>query len=231
MYGIKYNNKYSWDLGLKVLERNISTPAKKKVTEEIPFSNVIYDFSFLYGSQIFEPRKLEYKFFVDEMFKHNLESARIVVENWLYSSNEKTELRDKVTPGYHFLAECIDIDFEDLKTYGTIKATFEGYPFRIKNEYEGEMLWDDFCFLTDILQQTTFIINEAREISLINNSIVEVVPKIIADNSFEIYRNNVKYLIPMGTTESTDFKLNTGVNKLTIIGNGNIQFKYKIEVI
>ena len=35
----------------------------------------------------------------------------------------------------------------------------------------------------------------------------------------------------MGTTESTDFKLNTGVNKLTIIGNGNIQFKYKIEVI
>lgn len=46
MYGIKYNNKYSWDLGLKVLERNISTPAKKKVTEEIPFSNVIYDFSF-----------------------------------------------------------------------------------------------------------------------------------------------------------------------------------------
>ena len=52
MYGITYNNKHSFnDLGLTVLNtRTIKTPSKIKVTQTIPFSNITYDFSNLYGS-------------------------------------------------------------------------------------------------------------------------------------------------------------------------------------
>lgn len=231
MYGIRYNNKYSCDLGLQVLERNISTPSKKKVTEEIPFSNIIYDFSFLYGSQIYEQRKLEYTFFVNELFKDKLEAIRMVVENWLYSSKSKTKLEDDTVRGYYFLAECISIDFEDLKTYGKIQATFEAYPFRLKNELEGAVLWDSFCFLTDTLQPTSFFIDTSKEIELVNNSIIEIAPEVVADADFKIYKDSSIFYIQKGTSQSEDFKLQIGINKLTIVGTGNISFNFRTEVI
>lgn len=231
MYGIRYNNKHSGDLGIQILDRSISTPAKKKIIEEIPFSNQVYDYSFLYDAQVFEQRKLEYTFFVNELFKDNLESKRIAIENWLYANHKKIKLIDDVTPGYYFLAECIEIDFENFKTYGTIKAVFEAYPFRIKNENEGEVIWNDFCFLTDTLQNTSFEVNGSRDIELVNNSILGISPIIVADSNFEIIKNNNRYLVKSGESESIDFKLSVGVNKLTIIGNGNISFNYKIEVV
>lgn len=231
MYGIRYNDKYSCDLGLQVLERNISTPSKKKITEEIPFSNVVYDFSFLYGSQIYEQRKLEYTFFVNELFKDKLEAIRMVVENWLYSSKLKSKLEDDTVRGYYFLAECISIDFEDLKTYGKIQATFEAYPFRLKNELEGEILWDSFCFLTDTLQPTSFNINTSKEIELVNNSIIEIAPEVIADADFKIYKDSSIFYIQKGTSQSEEFKLQIGLNKLTIVGTGNISFNFRTEVI
>ena len=148
MYGITYNNKHSFnDLGLTVLNtRVIKTPSKIKITETIPFSNITYDFSNLYGYNCYSERKLEYEFLIKANNSIQLEFKRIEIENWLLSSNSKTSLVDDNIEGYYYNAECTSVEFEDMNNIGKLKAIFIADPFRIGSHYEGCELWDCFNF-------------------------------------------------------------------------------------
>jgi phage-related protein len=146
MYGITYNDKHSFkDLNLTILNtRIIKTPSKIKITESIPFSNITYDFSNLYGCNCYEERLLEYEFLLKANSNIDLEYKRIEVDNWLLSNNTKTRLIDDNTKDFYFLAECESVDFEELNNIGKLKAIFRAYPFRIGLNYEGDTLWDSF---------------------------------------------------------------------------------------
>ena len=84
MYGISYNNKHSFnDLGLTVLNtRVIETPSKIKITETIPFSNITYDFSNLYGGNCYTERQLEYEFLIKACNSAELEFKRMQIDQW-----------------------------------------------------------------------------------------------------------------------------------------------------
>ena len=124
MYGITYNNKHSFrDLGITILNtRVIETPSKIKITETIPFSNITYDFSNLYGSNCYTERKLEYEFLIKADNNKDLELKRMDIENWLLSSSTKTKLFDDNLDGYYYNAECISTEFEDINNIGKLKA-------------------------------------------------------------------------------------------------------------
>lgn len=232
MYGIKYNNKHSFkDLDLKVIDRDISESSKTKVTETIPFSNIVYDFSNLYGSQVFKPKKMVYTFQINEIYKHKLEFKRMEIENWLLYNNSKTKLEDDVVKGYYFLAECTETDFEDLKTYGKIKATFEAYPFRISTLQDGHDIWNEFNFELDMAQDTKFSINGTKTIKLYNNGSIEINPTITCSSEMKIIKGNTTYNLLPGTSKSFSFKLDKGLNDLTIVGNGTIEFKWYKELL
>ena len=158
MYGIVYNNKHSFrEFGLTMLsQREMQPPAKKKITVTVPFMSGSYDFSNLYNSSHFEERTLEYRFLTKVANVEALEAKKIAIENWLLNGNQKTVLKDDTLKGYYYLAECTNVQVEEMHTIGKIKALFTAYPFKICEDYEGKLLWDNFNFELDVLQETKF---------------------------------------------------------------------------
>ena len=233
MYGITYNNKHSFnDLGLTVLNtRTIKTPSKIKVTQTIPFSNITYDFSNLYGSNCYTERKLEYEFLIKADNNMSLEFKRMEIENWLLSSNTKTKLLDDNILDYYYLAECESVEFEDLNNIGKLKAIFIAYPFRISEHYEGNNLWDSFNFELDVLQDTKFTVNDVLNVSIYNHSSIDIEHVVVASSQFEVIKDNISYLFEAGENKNYRFKFKPGVNNLTLKGNGTIEFKFRKEVL
>ena len=233
MYGITYNNKHSFnDLGLTVLNtRVIETPSKIKITETIPFSNITYDFSSLYGGNCYTERQLEYEFLIKACNSTELEFKRMEVDQWLLSSNSKTPLIDDNIPGYYYKAECISTEFEDLVKIGKLKAIFTAYPFKIGESYEGNNLWDSFNFELDVLQDTKFIVNGVSNVSIYNPSVIDIEPEIISSSRIEIILDDKKYTVEAGTSKDYRFKFKKGANNLTLKGNGTIEFRFRKEVL
>ena len=233
MYGITFNNKHSFrDFNIKVLNtREIKTPSKRKILETIPFFNGDYDFSNLYGGTTYDNRQLVYEFIVRSSNQQQLEYKRMNIENWLMGTNEKTKLIDDNTPNFYYLAECIDLDFEDMYVNGTIKATFDAYPFRIGANYEGNNLWDSFNFELDVLQDSKFDISGSKNISIYNASATNIIPSVICSSSMEVIKGNTTYKFNSGTSKDYRFELSIGENNMTVKGNGTIEFKFRKEVL
>lgn len=232
-FGITFNEKHSFrDFGLRVLEKHIGNPSKIKRKERVPFSNKIYDFSSVYGGQEYEERHLTYVFNLRDYDKVNLAIKKIEILNWLMQPNEKVQLLDDYIPGYYFLAEVEeDIDFAELRFRGVFTVNFTAYPFKISELKEGHDLWDPFNFLLDYAQTTEFTVNGTKEVTLYNPGASVIQPKIIASNVMTITKGNTTFNVPSGESQSHDFILHQGENKMTIKGIGKISFHFRKELI
>lgn len=235
MYGISFNNKHSWrDFGYTIEERKIGLPAKKKVTVTVPFSNTVYDYSELYGSQSYEQRELTYKFNVinPNYTPEAMQFEKTKILNWLMNSHGKQKLYDDTIPGYYFLAEIESAaDLEDDWETGSLTVTFTAYPFMISDKPEGWDIWDDFNFELDLSQQVQFIISGSMQVTLINPGVPDVIPTIKATSAMTIVKDGITYNVPPGESKSSDFVLHSGENVLNISGNGYISFVFYKELI
>lgn len=236
--GITLHGKHSYkDFGAWLKSKTICVPSTIKITETVPYMQGVYDFTELYGEQTYDERTLEYEFdlvaknkWSDPKKELRIRSTEFI--NWIKSSS-KSELIDDDFPGFYFLAEVedsIEIDDSDIYVF-TIKVKFTAYGLMIKKDYEGQTEWDSFCFETDVMQQTRFGIKGAKEIILYNNGIRSLTPKIISDAEFILKKDYIEYKIGCGITKDYRFILAKGENKITIVGTGNIEFLFKIEVL
>lgn len=237
MYGFNFMGKHTFnDFGITISEKNVGYPDKKKIKVAVPFSNVEYDFSELYGDQTYTERPITYVLNVLDRHVVNTPERVNTIEttlvNWLMNSNGKQKLYDDAMPGYYFLAEVESgLNFDELHNHGRLTVEFTAYPFMISEVEEGHDIWDIFNFELDVAQITDFNVNGTLDITLYNVGTPGISPKIEASSSMEIIKDNVTYNLPSGTSESEDFKLNTGENNLTINGNGTIKFKFYKELI
>ena len=237
MYGFKFNGRHTFDdFGITVSSKNVGYPDKKKIKVAIPFSNVEYDFSELYGDQTYTERPIT--FVLNVIDKHVLNDTQRVntletsLVNWLMNSNGKQRLYDDATPGYYYLAEVEGgLNFDELWNYGTLTVEFTAYPFMIAELEEGNDIWDTFNFELDVAQVTEFNVNGTLDVILYNVGTPTLNPKIEASTAMEIIKDNITYNLPSGTSQSDDFKLSSGENKLTIKGNGTIKFTFFKELI
>lgn len=231
MYGIKKGNKHSFiDFGLTIKSKSIGMPSKNKIKETIPFMNGSYDFSALYGNQSYGERTLKYVFNLIGKNKVDMNVLKDKVLAWLYEGFQEP-LYDDTFPGYYFLAECEDTSFEEDGEIGVLTVEFTCYPFKIRDDYEGQLHWDNFNFELDILQDTKFTVNGSKNISIYNSSTINIVPTIICSNDMKIIKDNKTYTLKSGVTKSYIFELLKGQNNMTIVGNGTIEFKFRKEVI
>lgn len=235
IYGIKFNNKHSNDLGYTIEERTIGFPSKNKILITVPFSNVEHDFSELYGSQVYNPRPLTYKFNVLHSGKLTPEAMQIEktkIINWLMNSHGKQRLYDDTIPGYYFWAEVIDAaDLEDDWETGSLTVKFTAYPFMIAELEEGNDIWDTFNFELDVAQKTSFTVDGALEVILINAGTPDVIPEITCSSQMTIIKDGISYTVAQGTTKDQEFMLKSGENDLKITGYGTISFKFFKELI
>jgi phage-related protein len=193
--------------------------------------NGSYDFSNLYGGNCFTDRVLEYTFLLKATSNKNLEAVRMDCENWLMGTNEQTKLIDDNMNLYYYLAECENIEFEDMGLIGKLTATFNAYPFRLYGWVEGNDLWDRFNFELDVSQEVKFDIEGSKDIVLYNQGATHVKPIIIASSDMEIVKDDITYSIKKGTTNDWQFVLGVGENHLTVKGTGTIEFEFRKEVL
>ena len=237
MYGIEFNGKHSYrDFGITIADKNIGYPEKEKIKVKVPFSNVEYDFSEIYGEQTYTPRPLTFTFNVLE--KHKINTTQMIntletrLTNWLMNSNGKQRLYDDSMPNYYYMAEVEGgLNFEELHNSGTLTVEFTAYPFMIGELREGHDIWDDFNFELDVAQLTDFTVNGTLDVTLYNAGAPSISPEIEASSSMQIIKDGVTFNIPSGKSKSNDFRLYSGENNLTIIGNGTINFLFYKELI
>ncbi len=156
---------------------------------------------------------------------------KISIENWLLGTNKKTMLIDEDLKGYYYMAECINIDFENYYSFGLIYVTFTAYPFKIGEAYEGNNIWDSFNFESDVLQDTKFTVNGYANVNIYNSSAIDIEPAIIASSEFEIIKDSKKFIVEAGESKDYRFKLKKGNNNITLKGNGTIEFRFRKEVL
>lgn len=234
MNGFKFLGKHTHkDYGLTLAPGSvIGSPKKKKITVAIPFSNHVYDFSEIYGDQVYEERPLTYKLNVAAKSIVGMHQKKVVLTNWLMNSHGKQKLYDDRYPGYYFLAEVIDdADINIDSTNGVFSVTFNAYPFMIAELPEGNDIWDSFNFELDISQNLSFIVEGELEVEIINAGTPQVIPTIDASADMSINKGNTTYDVKSGKTKNLDFTLDSGVNTITIIGNGTIKFEFYKELI
>ena len=237
MYGIFFNGKHSYnDLGVTIADKDIGYPEKEKIKVKVPFSNVEYDFSSLYGDQTYTTRNLTYTINVIEKHRNmNTVQVNLIetkLSNWLMGTVGKQKLYDDSIPGYYYLAEVEGgLDFNELWNYGTLTVEFTAYPFMIAELHEGNDLWDPFNFELDVAQITDFTVNGSLDVTLYNVGTPSVTPAIEASAPMDIIKDGITYKIPIGKSKSDDFVLSPGDNKLTIKGNGTIKFTFYKELI
>ncbi|WP_277679220.1 phage tail protein [Gracilibacillus dipsosauri] len=235
MYGINFNGKHSYnDFGITIADKNIGFPEKEKIKVKVPFSNVEYDFSQLYGEQTYTPRPLTYTLNVLSK-KPTTEKINVIetqLSNWLMNSNGKQKLYDDAIPGYYFLAEVEKgLSFDELWNSGKLTVEFTAYPFMIAELPEGHDIWDEFNFDLDVAQPVEFTVNGTLDVTLFNVGTPSITPEIEASGPMEILKDGITYYVPTGKSKSDDFKLQTGENHLTITGDGSIKFLFYKELI
>lgn len=238
MYGIRFNGKHSYkDMGVTLgIERDIGYPEKEKIKVKVPFSNIEYDFSEIYGEQTYTERPLTYTLnILDKNVINDTQRINILetkISNWLMNSNGKQRLYDDAIPGYYYLAEVEGgLSFDELWNHGTLTVEFTAYPFMIAELQEGNDIWDIFNFELDVAQITDFEVNGSLEVVLYNVGTPNLSPTIETTAPMEIMKDGVTYSIPSGRSKSSDFKLIPGENELTITGNGSIKFLFYKELI
>lgn len=230
--GIKINNIHSYrDLGVSIKSKTIGQPALNRIVDSVPFMNGVYDFTEIAGFESHGERTLTYVFEIIESNKERMNAKKVQLINFFKRNTANKPLIDDAIKGYYFLINrCGDPSFKEDGLIGTLTVTFYTYPYKIKNDYEGSLTWDDFCFLTDVLQETKFTCSGSKTITIINYG-VNVVPSIICDSSFDIIKDGLAYSVSAGTTTNYAFSLSPGENIIKLTGNGSIEFKFKSEVL
>src|SRR5690625_3925377 len=156
MYGIRFNGKHSHtDMGVTLgIERDIGYPEKEKIKVKVPFSNIEYDFSEIYGEQTYTERLLTYTLnILDKNVINDTQRINILetkISNWLMNSSGKQRLYDDAIPGYYYYAEVEGgVSFDGLWNHGTLTVEFTAYPFMISELEEGNDIWDTFNFRSE----------------------------------------------------------------------------------
>lgn len=234
-YAVNFNGRNSFDdMRLILLGIEIGIPDKKKVVVTIPFSNESYDFSSVYGGQLYEQRTIKCKFEVQSSVKTprlSLMTLRTQVVNWLFGTIGLTRFEYEGLPGYYFLAEVQQgANFETIWRNGVLEIPFTAYPFMISQKAEGSDIWDDFNFELDAFQDISFVVEDSLDILLVNTGITLARPEISSTAHMTVTLRNQQFSIIPGN-HTYDFFTLDKENKIHIEGNGRISFKWFKELI
>lgn len=213
-------------------DRSSPYPEMKEIKEPLAFAHGDVDFSRALGEFFYENRPLEYSFYLLEKIKESRQTYEIKLQNWLQSKGF-TKIYDTSKYGYYYMGKCINVNVTDDHVYKRLLVTisFDIYPFMISESEEGHDIWDEINFELDVFQPTKFEVNGSKDIVLVNSGSTSVAPTVVTDAAFTIRKDNVEYQFGSGTTEIDSFRLMSGENRMTVEGNGNIEFKFYKELI
>ena len=139
---------------LRMTKRSVGNAPKDDCTERVPFSNVTYDFSTVYG-QSFGERTLTYQLEFICFDKKKSQDRVIDILRWLHWKGRKN-LYDDLLPDYHFEVREPDVKWSENHGVYKFDMTFranpeivpnKGYP--VKNAVLPDVNYDGFVDSVD----------------------------------------------------------------------------------
>ncbi|MDE6849584.1 MAG: hypothetical protein K2J44_09640 [Ruminococcus sp.] len=116
---------------LRLTKRSVGNAPKDDYTERVPFSNVTYDFSTLYG-QSFGERTLTYQLEFICFDRKKAQDRVVAVLRWLHWKDRKN-LYDDLLPDYHFEVREPEIKWSENHGVYTFDMTFRANPEIVAN--------------------------------------------------------------------------------------------------
>ena len=228
-----FNNKKLYDDYDSILMYlDIGYPELNRIAHTVPFMNGVYDFTDLYGNATWSERTItvHIRHKSGELGRSMLNGYYDNISLWLLSQ-PMSKLKFDHIRGY-FTGRVTGFSTrEAYNILGYIEVTFTCHPFREWEEYEGNNLWDPFCFETDIMQDTKFEVNGKKTVTVHNLSATSVIPLVICNDTMKVTKGGRNFTFEQGETNNPIFELAPGANTMTITGYGEIEFKFKRMVI
>ena len=211
---------------------DVDYPELNRITQTVPYFNGTYDFTNLYGSSTWSERiitvRVRHK---DTILRRDRLHAVYDMLAWWLLSQQNSPLKFENIRGV-FTGRVTNISSKDaFMILGYIEIQFTCHPFRQFENYEGNLYWDPFCFEEDVLQDTKFSIDGAKEVTIYNLSSTDIIPKVICSSDMSVIKNNITYNFKAGESEDYRFIFNPNENKFKISGKGTIEFLFKRMVI
>lgn len=229
---MKFNSKTPEELGVYFLKKTVLSPSKKKIKENIAFMDSVYDFSSVatMGEPIYTQRIIKCTFAIVGRSKEELHSFYTLALDWLMTpGQQKLEFDDM--PGYYYLGEVEETSsFDEVVIIGEMEVTFICEPFKYSVDLVGHEAWDNFNFLLDYMQDTSYTINGNQTISIINQG-KNLVPYIVCSSAMTLTLRGYSYNLTAGEQRNFGIILLHGDNSLAITGNGTIEFKFRRELL
>jgi len=230
MMGITFNNKHSFsDFNLILNIKEISTPSKKKVKESIAGMNSTYDFSTVAsgGEIVYNQRGLKYNFTLLCSSKAQLHLQLSEIFQWAQDTPQ-SQLIDDTIKDYYFMAELEDdITINEENDTAEITFNFIAEPFKTSINLEGNDIWDTFNFNEDVFQDVAYTVNGSKTITIINTGRL-ISPVINVTSNMTITINSKTFNLVSGNNSLYGLKLLSGSNSLYVVGNGSINFIYRV---
>lgn len=235
MIEIIFNNKNSYtDLNLNIESFNIQSPSKKKIKDSVPFMNGSFDFSTVgsNGEITYTERSIMIRFYLVEENTADLFNKYSQVLDWLLGVGQ-SKLTFCDMPDCYYLAEVENAPTFDnvIEEAGVMEVEFIAYPFKFGVNLEGsEQPWDTFNFELGYIQESKFDVTSSKTIELYNVGRT-VSPTVNCTSNMTVILNG--YTANFTTGDNTDwrFKLQPGINSITISGTGSIEFKFRKELL
>ena len=229
---ITYNNKNSFkDLGLLLESFTIGTPKKKKMTAVVPFTNSVYDFSYIFGEDnLYEERVLKFEFSYVAPSKEAMRTKISEISEWLLETKGKQPLYTGIDQSMHYLAEVTsDITFSPFDRGCNFSVTFTSNPFREGHCKEGTYLhWDCFNFEIDVMQESLFDLYNETKIVTLHNVGRRLIPRIKVEGSpIALSKDGFTTTLTEGEHKNYSISLDKGINTFTITSTGTS----KVELI
>ena len=208
------------DFGASVASRTRKPPKKKSIKETVPFSNITHDFTAINGEIYWEDQQLEYVFEMIAPTPERLEEMKTAFSSWVMNII-KQELHDPIIPDCHYLATYEDMSFADEEGMEktTVSVVFSAYPYKIANYPK--------------VYECSIPARSEKQIPILNESSHRITPKITVDVPTHLWLGDVDYSMSAGTTEDEAFKLEQGLNFVTVFAFStpvNISISFHEEV-
>lgn len=205
------------------------TPAEKEILGSVPYQQGVYDFSMLGDQRYFDNRQISY----DVIIPNQDYTSRKFLEQDIKRRLMKygvSRLDDTHDADYYWLGKCKSVKVTDTAPTNKLTATiiFDCYPFAIKSAEEGNDIWDDFNFETDIAQIVKHSVNNSSKVITLYNIGSNAVPvdlKVTGNISIKFGSRT------WALTQSAKslLTLPIGLNELTVTGTGTIEFVFHRE--
>lgn len=200
-------------------------PAKPIViTEQLPFSNITYDFSKITGEYNYYPASV----YVKITYGSNEEKSiyRKVISSVLSELSSQDTIKITVEEGNYYKGIYVgSTEIEDKgEVIGTTEIEFRCEPFKISETKYSDELWDTFCFDTDVLGIDSYIVKKNNTIKIVNPGMYTDV--LINVNSTLKAKVNDKEMT-LNTDENNAIRFKSGENIIQVLeGSGSLNINF-----